>query len=121
MSRLLHMLLESDSSGTFPVLSTATTADAIRDRMIVCIEAITPTALTSDKFRAHLDEVAFDDFIAAQTAGALRRFEVIPYGAEDDPQLTNCDVEERWQRFMIRVAYPANSRYGATWRARATR
>ena len=97
---------------SFPALSNATTMDAIRDRMVACIEAITPKILAGDKFHAHRDEVALDDWSKASATAALRRFEVLPEGDEDTPGVTNCDLEERHQRFKIRVLYPTTSRSG---------
>lgn len=101
----------------FPVLETATTADLIRDRMIACILALAPIdVLTADRFHVHRDDEAqdFDSFIAEHPEASLRRFEVLPFGEEDTPRLTNCDVEERWQQFRVRVAYPATGRAGGT-------
>ena len=97
---------------SFPALSNATTADAIRDRIITCIEAITPRILAGDLFNVHRDEVALDEWARSSAPAALRRFEVLPEGDEETPGVTNCDIEERHQQFRIRVCYPATSRSG---------
>lgn len=100
------------SAPVFQALSNATTADLIRDRMVACIEAIVPVRLAGDRFHVHRDETPLDEWGKANAVAALRRFEVLPTGEEDTPGVTNCDIEERHQQFLIRVLYPTNSRTG---------
>ena len=53
---------------------TLSTAAAIRDRIAVLIEALTPTVLASDLFLRHRDEGSFEAWIDANPSAALRRF-----------------------------------------------
>lgn len=100
---------------TFPVLSNVTTADLIRDRMLTCIEAITPTVLPNDRFRRYRNEGDGDfvDFVQDNPEGSLRRTQVRTMGTEGLPDISNCDVESRTQLFLVQIAYPNTGRAGA--------
>ena len=53
-----------------------TTAAAIRDRIAVLIEAITPDVLAADPFLRHRDEGDFRGWVDVNPAASLRRFQV---------------------------------------------
>jgi hypothetical protein len=111
----------SSSSGgggsgfSFPVMSRATTADAIRDRMITLIEAITPALLANDSFLRYRNEgdADFETWAQSNPTAAWRRFQVRTQGTEGLPEVSNCDVEERTQLFVVTVCYAQTARAGA--------
>lgn len=92
-----------------------TTQAAIRDRAKALIEALTPSALTADRFRSSRNEGAasFEDWAEANPTAALRRFQVRSDGTEDPPEVSNADVDLRHATLVIQVAYPHTARYGA--------
>lgn len=99
----------------FPPLTNATTADAIRDRAIVLVEAIAPTIAPATNFRAFRNEGSAD-FLAwceANPESAFRRFQVRTSGRNLPPEVSNTDHEERIVALETIVAYPHNARAGA--------
>lgn len=92
-----------------------TTVAQIRDRMIDVIEALTPTSLAGDKFRAYRNEGAADFRGWAEGNGksaAWRRFQVRDIGDDAPPDISNQDYELRSVWFEIRVSYPQTHRAG---------
>ncbi len=90
------------------------TAESIRDRIYTLIEALTPSSLSSDKFRHYRNEdgANFDEWAEKNPAAALRRFQVREVGDDALPE-TSSGIEERVRvRFAIRIAYPQTHRYG---------
>lgn len=98
----------------FPSLSTASTAESIRDRIIAVIEALTPESFAGDKFRRYRNEGAgrFEDWADDNPQAALRRFQVRDTGEDTPPAVSNTDIEQREVTFSILVAYPQNARAG---------
>ncbi len=95
-------------------ISNAATAESIRDRVIALIKALTPTTLSSDKFREYRNEGAanFDDAMEKNPAAAFRRFQVRQVGDEEDPDVSNTQFEAVVLSLEIRIAYPQTHRYG---------
>jgi hypothetical protein len=93
----------------------ASTAAAIRDRCHALIEALTPTSLSSTKFRRYRNEGDgnFDDFAETNPAAAFRRFQIRDDGSEDPPEVSNTDIDLRHITLIVRIAYPHTGRYGA--------
>jgi lysophospholipase L1-like esterase len=92
----------------------STTAEKIRDRLIAVIEALTPTSLSRDKFRAYRNEgdADFQSWAAQFPASGFRRFQIRDTGEDEHPEVSNEDCEERKVTFSITVAYPQTSRTG---------
>lgn len=91
-----------------------TTAESIRDRIIDVIEALTPTSLSGDKFRAYRNEGAgFTDWCESKPVGAFRRFQVLETGSDAPPETSSGVEEERTATFQVVIAYPRTARYGA--------
>jgi hypothetical protein len=90
-----------------------TTADAICNRAITVIEALTPRSLDK-RFRAYRNEgdADFEDFADKAAAGALRRFQVRTLPADEVPESSNNDVEIHFVNLVVIVAYPKDARYG---------
>ena len=63
------------------------TAESIRDRIYALIEALTPTALSADKFRRYRNESGadFDAWAEKTASGAFRRFQVRETGDDESP------------------------------------
>jgi len=93
----------------------ASTQAAIRDRVRVLIEALTPTTLSADKFRSSRNEAGadFQAWAEANPAAALRRFQARFDGSEEPPEVSNTDTDLRHATMVILVAYPHTARYGA--------
>lgn len=91
-----------------------TTAEAIRDRILTVIEALTPSSLSADKFRRYRNEGGADfvSWCEANPAAAFRRVQVRSSGAVQSPAVSNTDVEEHVASFLVIVAYPQTSRSG---------
>jgi hypothetical protein len=90
------------------------TQEAIRDRIIALVSALTPTSLVSDKFRAYRneDEADFEEWAEKHIGAAFRRFQVREVGEEDGPLVTHLTQEDVRVRFRIAIAYPQTHRYG---------
>lgn len=103
------------AGSSFPQLSNATTAPALRDYIIALVTALTPDVLSGDRFIAFRNEGNGDFVVAmeAAPAGALRRVQVRYSGDDDPPIVTNTDHERQLVTFQIMVAYPHTGRYGA--------
>lgn len=93
----------------------ASTAAAIRDRIKVLIESITPTSDTGVRFRSSRNEGAanFQEEAEKNPAGALRRFQARDDGTEDPPEVSNTDTDMRHINIVVQVAYPHTGRHGA--------
>lgn len=91
------------------------TAESIRDRIYALIEAITPTSLTSDKFRRYRNEdgADFQAWAEGHATAALRRFQVREVGDDEPPLVTHLTRETVRVRYAITLAYPQTHRYGA--------
>lgn len=89
---------------------TLSTAAAIRDRIAVLIEALTPTVLASDLFLRHRDEGSFEAWIDANPAAALRRFQVRAVTGRDEVIMSTGAYESLRRDFVVSVAYPVDNR-----------
>lgn len=91
-----------------------TTADLVRDRIIVVIESLTPAILSKDRFRRYRNEEGanFQKFCEAHPESMLRRFQVRDLGDDPAPLVTNCSIDEKMITFVILVAYPQTDRTG---------
>jgi hypothetical protein len=91
------------------------TAESIRDRIAEVLVALTPTSLSSDKFRQYRNEGAadFEEFITKNPAAAFRRFQVREIGDESNPLTSNTTEERLPVEFEIVIAYPQTHRYGS--------
>jgi hypothetical protein len=91
------------------------TAEAIRDRIYALLEALTPTSLSSDKFRRYRNEdgADFPAWAEKNVAAALRRFQVRQVGDDGEPDVSNTTEETVEIDFEITLAYPQTHRYGA--------
>lgn len=89
-------------------------AAAIRDRVRVLIESITPTSLSADRFRSYRNEgsAGFQAWAEANPTAAFRRFQARYNGAEDPPESSNTDVDLRHFSILIQIAYPQTARFG---------
>lgn len=98
----------------FPSLAVATTAEAIRDRIIAVISGIVPRALSHDRFRKYLNEggADFRKWARSKPDGTFRRFQVRELVFDGPPPISNTDFEERMATFQVLVAYPQTNRTG---------
>lgn len=109
------LLLDSDDDVfVAPALNVATTPEAIRDRIIDVIAALTPTRLSSDRFIPFRNERDgnFEKWAKAHAAGCRRRFQVRRIKRVDPPTVSNNDVVELITTMRILVAYPQTHRDG---------
>lgn len=91
-----------------------TTPEAIRDRALTVVEAITPTLGSDVGFRRYRNEGGAD-FIAwceANPRGCLRRVQIRTTLASVTPAVSNTDVEEHELTARVLVAYPQDARFG---------
>ena len=102
------------SSPSYPVLANATTAEAIRDRILTVIEALTPSICSADKFHRYRNEdgADFQEWCEANPQSSLRRVQVRDTGNDAPPAVSNTDIERRNVEFRILVAYPQTARTG---------
>lgn len=113
--RVIDWSIRTVNVGAYPSLSTATTVESIRDRIIDIITALVPSVLAGDLFRSYRNEGGAD-FISwadGAPAGAFRRFQVRDTGDDDPPAVSSGVEEERLVTFRVIVAYPQTGRYGA--------
>lgn len=89
-----------------------TTVEAIRDRMIALVQALTPTKLAANKFVVERAELDFRDWAEQHPGAAFRRFSIRDTGDSLPADVSNTDVERRVVTFEAVVAYPHNSRTG---------
>ncbi len=97
---------------TFPVLANAATASTIQERIITLITAITPAALSANKFRHTQGEGDFRAECEAAPAGAFRRFDVADTGEREMFDASSVDVTLQTVTFAITVAYDRSKRAG---------
>lgn len=92
----------------------ATTAAAIRDRISTVVTALTPTLLSSDRFRESRNEYAanFREWVLGSPAGAFRRFQVRDIGEDTPADSSNTTEELRAATYEVVIAYPQTHRYG---------
>lgn len=90
----------------------ASTDDAIRDRILTLIEALTPTSLAGDKFRRYRNEGDGDFHAFAQDNPQLRRFQARDTGEDAPPAVSNMITEERELHLDITISYPQTARTG---------
>lgn len=98
---------------SWPALGQATTAGAIRDRIVTVIESLAAVQLATP-FRRYLNEGS-GNFVAwaeSEPASAFRRFQVRHTGAVATPVVSNTDFEELIATFVVIVAYPQTARTG---------
>lgn len=91
------------------------TAAAIRDRIAVLIEAITPDVLASDLFLRHRDEGDFRAWVDANPAASLRRFQVRAMTGREEVIGSTGTYERIRREFDVLVAYPVDNRARATY------
>jgi hypothetical protein len=91
-----------------------TTPEAIRDRMITVIEALTPASDTGVRFRRYRNEggADFKAWADANPNAARRRFQVRTTGRTQVPATSNTDVEEHQIEVIITLAFPKTGRDG---------
>jgi len=91
-----------------------TTADAIRDRALTVIEALTPDSLSETKYIRYRNEGdgKFEPWADANPVAAFRRVQVRTRGTDETPESSNHDVETHFLELEVRVAYPMTHRYG---------
>ena len=91
----------------------ATTADAIVERVLDIIEALTPDTV-STRFRRYRDE-GDGDFIAwceSNPESAFRRVQARHSGSVRVPEVSNGDFEERTTTVTVTIAYQNDARAG---------
>ena len=90
------------------------TLEAIRDRMIVLVEALTPSLVSGTKFRHSQDEGDgdFQAFAENNPAGAFRRFQVRHDGRDETPEVSMVDQSTLRAVITITVAFPHDKRAG---------
>lgn len=90
------------------------TAESIRDRIYALLEALTPTSLTTDKFRRYRNEdgADFEAWAEGKPTAALRRFQVRQVGDDGEPDVSNTTEEIVEIDLEITIAYPQTHRYG---------
>lgn len=90
------------------------TAEAIRNQIATLLEALTPSNLSSTKFRQFRNEgdADFDSVMEKNPPAALRRFQVREVGDDEPPLVSNLATERVRLRVEIRIAYPQTHRYG---------
>ncbi len=88
-----------------------TTLEAIRDRMISRIEALTPSLLAGTKLKKHKAEEPFRAWAEKSPNSALRRFSILTIGDQEPPVTSDLFIEERNGAFEVLIAYP--KRWGA--------
>ncbi len=93
----------------------ASTQAAIRDRVNVLIEALTPSFDPRVKFLRIRSEDGgdFQAWAELNETAAFRRFQARFDGTEDPPEVSNTDTDLRHATLIVRIAYPQNGRYGA--------
>jgi hypothetical protein len=89
------------------------TAAAIRDRVQLTIEALTPTRDPQVRFRGFRNEASFAEWATSNAAGCQRRFEVRTDGKVPAVFASSTAGDDRHVLITVRVAYPATGRAGA--------
>ncbi len=90
------------------------TIEAIRDRVLTLVEAITPTSDVGVRFRRYRAEAGatFDEDMNKNPTGAHRRFIVRYRGTDATPDVSNTTEERVRAVLEVHVAYPQTQRYG---------
>jgi hypothetical protein len=92
----------------------ATTYEAIRDRQIVLVEALTPTSMSATGFRVSRDTEDFRGWADKSDVAAFRRFSISEFFSEDLPEVS--DESEEWidgtQEIDIAYDKGKGSKYG---------
>jgi hypothetical protein len=90
------------------------TIEAIRDRLLTLIEAITPTTLSGNKFLRHRAERDGNlvDWAEKNPGACLRRVGAREVGPDEPPTVSNMTEERVIGVLEIRIAYPQTHRYG---------
>ncbi len=90
------------------------TVEAIRDQCCTLVEAITPTSLSSDKFRRWRNEgnADFVDAMEKNPTAAFRRFQIRQRGTDELPLVSDTTTERIELTLEWRGAYPQSARYG---------
>lgn len=90
------------------------TVEAIRDRVYSLIEGLTPTLLSSDKFRRFRNEdgADFEEWAEKNPTATLRRFQVRQVGTDIPALVSDTTTERVTLELSLRVAYPQSHRYG---------
>jgi hypothetical protein len=91
-----------------------TTPEAIRDRILTVIEALSPASDVRVPFRRYRNEggANFQAWADAHSTGARRRFQVRTRGLTQVPAVSDTLVEEHQLEVTITVAYPQTGRDG---------
>ncbi len=90
------------------------TPEAIRDRMIAVIEALTPTSDVRVPYRRYRNEggANFQGWAEKNPTAARRRFQVRTAGRTTTPAVSNTDIEQHEVEVTITLAYPQTGRDG---------
>lgn len=99
---------------SFPALVNETSGDAIRDRIVTLISALSPSFAPGNAFAAYRNEGDgnFVKWSEVNPAGAFRRFQVRDDGTDETPVVSNFDFDERKATMVMTIAYPVNARTG---------
>lgn len=89
------------------------TADAIRDRVIAIIEALSPSPARPPFLRyRHEGGADFVDWAQKNPTACLRRLKARDDGREQDPDVSSLIEEDAQLLVIIEIAYPQTSRLG---------
>jgi hypothetical protein len=83
-----------------------TTLEAIRDKAITLIQALTPLKAAHIPFRRHVAEGDFVAWAEANPSACCRRFQILRTGAGEPAMVSNTDLEDRRERLLLVIAYP---------------
>jgi hypothetical protein len=90
-----------------------TTARAIRDLMTSAITALTPTSLSSDRYKLYReDQVTFATWAGQNPQACFRWFSVLDTGVRAPPSVMTGNNQRDLVRFQLQVGYPITNRYG---------
>lgn len=93
----------------------ASTPEAIRDRAITVITALTPASGSDVKFVAYRNEggADFRAWAEQNPDACRRRFQVRSRGGTETPPVSNTVIDEHQVTLTVLVAYPQTGRDGA--------
>ena len=80
--------------------------------MIVLVQALTPTTLSSDRFLAHREGGDLRTWAEAHPTACLRRFSIRNLGDCAPAVVSDTRVEETSDTFEVVIAYAPNGRHG---------
>jgi len=86
--------------------------ETVRTTQISLIEGLTPSLISSVRFRRHRAENDFRDWCVENTQAAFRRFSVLDMFDYEPVAITNSDVEFVEGTESVVIAYPNDFRYG---------